>query len=182
VSGVPEAADEELIARFVNGADEAAFRLLYRRHAPFAFGMLCRLNGGREGDAADMLQEAWVRAAAALRGFRGEARFRTWLCGIALNCHREWHRARAKSREADVEEAGEPAAVADARRVDIDQVLRALPQLFLEVLVLHDVEGYTHEEIAGALAIEPGTSKTRLLRARRLFRARWSGGHTGGGR
>ena len=188
MSTAPAAPDDAaLIAHFLERGDQGSFRLLYRRHSPAVFGLLCRLNGGREADAADLLQEAWIRAAASLRGFRGRSRFRTWLCGIALNCHREWHRARGRETSLDTESLGDSGArpaqrAASPQGGQIAQVLQALPPPFLEVLVLHDVEGYTHEEIAEALAIEPGTSKSRLARGRRLFRKRWRGPDRGGER
>jgi RNA polymerase sigma-70 factor (ECF subfamily) len=175
-----EASDADLIARFLATRDAWAFRTLYRRHAPAVYGLLCRLTGGRESDAADVLQNAWIRAADRLATFRGDAQFRTWLTGIALNCYREWRRA-GRAREAAIDSDPGELSVPDrvtngVRAIDVAEIVNALPPHFREVLVLHDVEGCTHEDIAAALGIEPGTSKSRLSRARALFRAWWRHG------
>jgi RNA polymerase sigma-70 factor (ECF subfamily) len=170
------ASDEALVRSFLQEGDERAFRELYRRHSPAAYGLLCRLTGGREHDAAEVLQEAWIRAVRKLATFRGGSAFRTWLTGIAVNCYREWRRERARSVEAGDESVEAAAAWPEARQAEIEQVLHALPAPLAEALILHDVEGWTHEEIAGALAIEAGTSKSRLARARRLFRQWWRQG------
>lgn len=169
--------DAELIRRFVDGRDQVAFRELYRRHTPPVYGLLCRLTSGREIDAADLMLDAWIRAARKLSAFRGESQFRTWLTGIALNCYRE---SRRDAATAGAQQLSDAAADFDAlearvehRSADIEQVLWALPAHYREVLVLHDVDGYTHEDIGKALGIEPGTSKSRLSRARRLFRVWW---------
>lgn len=167
--------DTELIRQFLEARDETSFRELYARHTPPLYGLLCRLTGGRAGDASDVLQDAWTRAAAKLSAFRGESQFRTWLTGIALNCYREWRRT---LREPDEEAASTAQAAVDSRdhALDVERILATLPTSHREVLVLHDVEGYTHEEIARALGIEPGTSKSRLSRARQIFRSSWRAG------
>ena len=168
------ASDDELISRFVARGDESAFRELYRRHTPAAFGLLCRLTGGQDADAADLMQAAWVRAVRRLSEFRGASAFRTWLSGIAVNCYREWRRAEARRPAMpDSDALDQMAAPVDLRADDIAEVVRALPLPFRDVLVLHDIEGWTHDEIAHALGIEPGTSKSRLSRARALFRKWW---------
>jgi RNA polymerase sigma-70 factor (ECF subfamily) len=165
--------DEELIRRFVNRGDEGAFRALYARHSPAVYGLLRRLAGPAVSDADDALQDAWLRAATRLSSFRGESAFRTWLTGIALNCLRErWRRAQRIDERGDVSRL-ETHAPHNDHAVDVAEVLDTLSADHREVLVLHDVEGYTHEEIAGALGIETGTSKSRLSRARQLFRERW---------
>jgi RNA polymerase sigma-70 factor (ECF subfamily) len=165
-----EPADAVLIRRFVEG-DERSFVCLYRRHSPAVYGLLSRLVGPLQSDAGDLLQETWMRAAARLTAFRGDAQFRTWLSGIALNCYREWRRR--SDRHPHVE-LGDAVALTDRDPdPDIARVLEGLPAAFREVLVLHDIEGYTHDEIARLIEIEPGTSKSRLSRARELFRRRW---------
>jgi RNA polymerase sigma factor (sigma-70 family) len=164
--------DEVLIRRFRNG-DEEAFVCLYRRHSPSVFGVLSRLLGNSDGSAGDLLQEAWIRAAAGLGGFRGEAQFRTWLTGIALNCYREWRRHIRHDGSESLDDLEVPATNAEAD-ADVARILSRLPRAFREILVLHDVEGYTHQEIAALLDIEVGTSKSRLSRARETFRRRWA--------
>lgn len=170
-----ERGDDDLIRRFLDSRDEQAFRELYRRHTPAVYGLVCRLTGGRLADAADLVQTAWIRAAGKLAAFEGGSTFRTWLTGIAVNCYREWRRAAATRADAgrDGVEAGRVAAASDARTMDIAEVLARMPAALREVIVLHDVEGHTHAEIAAALEIETGTSKSRLSRARRMFRATW---------
>lgn len=166
--------DGELIRRIADGGDESAFRALYARHTPAVFGLLCRLVG-RAPDATDLMQETWLRAVRHLSLFRGQSAFRTWLTGIALNCYREWRRKHTRevpASDADVR----PARLARGDEIAaINQVLASLPYEHREAIVLHDIEGFTHEEIAAALEIEPGTSKSRLSRARRAFRERWEG-------
>jgi RNA polymerase sigma-70 factor (ECF subfamily) len=169
---VTDIGDHRLIERFLRGRDEAAFRELYRRHTPAVYGLICRLA---RAEADEILQEAWVRAATKLSEFRGESQFRTWLTGIAINCCREWRR-RTPHTGPRLEEIEEPSATPDEHSIDVERVLETIPAAFRDVLVLHDIEGMTHHEIAAALDIEAGTSKSRLSRAREMFRRRWRAG------
>ncbi len=173
--------DRELVAAFLANADEASFRRLYAAHAPRLYLSLLRLCGGRESEAEDLLQETWIRAAQGLRSFRWQSALSTWLYGIALNAWREAARARrgpGSFLDASREELME--AAADSRDgdaiLDLEQEVRRLPEGYREVLVLHDIEGHTHEEIAGLLGIAPGTSKSQLSRARGYLRNRLSAG------
>jgi RNA polymerase sigma-70 factor (ECF subfamily) len=162
--------DGILIRRVAQG-DEAAFVGLYRRHSPAIYGVLRRLVGKDQAAATDLLQDTWIRAASRLASFRGEAQFRTWLIGIAINCAREWRRVGWREQAGPQIESVAPAPSAYA--TDVERVLAGLPLAFREILVLHDIEGYTHDEIARLLHVEPGTSKSRLSRAREMFRRRW---------
>jgi len=167
--------DTELIRRFVDARDESAFRMLYARHTPAVYGLLRRLAGRAVSDADDALQDAWLRAAVNLAGFRGDSTFRTWLTGIALNCLRERRRrVQQVNADGDVDQLDVRTTRAD-RSLDVADVLETMSAMHRDVLVLHDVEGYTHEEISDVLGIEIGTSKSRLSRARQLFRERWRG-------
>lgn len=124
--------------------------------------------GGRRAEAEDALQDAWLRATPRLPEFRGESSLRTWLAGFVVNCCRE----RRRRREADAAPPNDPARddlVAD--RLDLERAIAALPDGHREVFVLHDLEGFTHEEIAARLGIVPGTSKSQLSRARSALRA-----------
>jgi RNA polymerase sigma-70 factor, ECF subfamily len=167
-----ERSDLELVERVLSRGDESAFRELYRRHSPVLFRLAVRLLGGSDSDAGDVLQEAWCRAFEGLRRFSGESSLRTWLGGVVVNCSREHIRTRAQSRSLPSAGLASPrAGPGPEREMDVRRALEALPEGFREVLVLHDVGGYTHEEIALALNIAPGTSKSQLSRARRALRS-----------
>ena len=115
-------------------------------------------------DAEDALQEAWLRAAGALARFDGRSRLRTWLVGIAINCARERLRARAGTSAVDPDELVLPPPSGDLR-VDLERALLALPEGFRAVVVLHDVWGHDHAEIAHMLGIEEATSRSQLARS-----------------
>ena len=174
----PDPEDEALVARFLADEDEAAFRALYRRHAPFLYRFLLRWTGG-EAEAQEGVQETWVRAIRGLSGFRGQSSLKTWLAGIAIRWSREDARRRGRL-VALPDEAPAAGPFPDrVERVDLERALAALPDGYREVLILHDVEGYTHEEAAELLGVEIGTSKSQLSRARRALRARLTGGDDG---
>jgi RNA polymerase sigma-70 factor, ECF subfamily len=165
--------DAGLAARILDHGDEAAFRVLYRRHTPAVYQFALRLVGGDEADAEDVVQDAWLRAMRALAGFRWKATFRTWLTGITLNRAREIRRKRGRSPEDGQPDALALAAVPAARhgdRLDLERAIAALPAGYRTVLVLHDVEGFTHEEIAERLGITSGGSKSQLFKARAKLR------------
>lgn len=125
--------------------------------------------------AEEVLQETWVRAVGSLPRFRWESSLRTWLTGIAIRCCREARRSRDAGEGHEVPGAlvAEPGTEA---RLDLDRALAELPPGRREVLLLHDVEGFTHAEIATLLEIDEGTSKSQLSRARRQMRRRLAGG------
>jgi RNA polymerase sigma factor (sigma-70 family) len=172
---VPEdGGDRELVGRFVTRRDEAAFRALYRRHTPALLGMAARLAGQQWTEVEDVVQEAWLRAAASLPAFRWESSLRTWLSGFVVNVWRERRRSPA-GLESAVDEGQEDAAPFEhVLRMDLERAVASLPEGFRAAIVLHDVEGFTHDQIAGQLGIEPGTSKSQLARARRALRAQLS--------
>jgi RNA polymerase sigma-70 factor (ECF subfamily) len=168
---VVDAEDRRLAGAVAESGDEAAFRALYHRHTPALYRLALRLGGGDESWAEELVQRAWIRAVEGLGGFAWRSAFRTWLSGIAVNCAREqWRVSRASpevewSSDSAAAPAGDPGL-----RVDLERAIGRLPQGYRQVFVLHDVEGYTHEEIAGMLGIEPGTSKSQLFQARRQLR------------
>lgn len=150
--------------------DEAAFRALYAEHTAALYLLALRLTGNR-GDADDVVQETWLRAAVRDDRLREAASPRAWLAAILINCSREQRRTR---RGATVVDEGADAP-AHGTRLDLESALRALPDGFREVLVLHDVEGHTHEEIAVLLGIDSGTSRSQLSRARERLRRNLEG-------
>ena len=167
--------DRRLVTDYLKRRDEGAFRALYRRHTPMLYAVVLRLLGGSEPDAEDIVQETWVRAAEKFDDFRGDSTLKTWLTGIAINCARNRRRklARDQAREGVVAEMPVPAPIDRAiDPVDMRRAVDALPDGYREVLLLHDVMGYTHDEVASMLGIESGTSKSQLSRARSSMR-RW---------
>ena len=169
--------DRLLVARFVESRDEAAFRALYRRHAGFLYRFLLRLSGGDTSAAEEGVQETWIRAAQGLAGFAWRSSLKTWLAGIAIRWWRETRRAAGRETElpAEASLAVAPAVRREIDRVDLERALAALAPGYRRVLLLHDVEGYTHEEVAELTGIDVGTSKSQLSRARSALRARLSG-------
>ena len=165
------------LAELVLGGDEGAFRLLYRRHSPRLYLLVLRLLGGAEADAEDVVQETWLKATERLNTFRWEASFGSWLSAIGLNVARELIRRRGKREEQWSEETEIAGAVPREKvdPLDLERAIRGLPQGYRTVLLLHDVEGYRHEEIAEKLGITAGTSKSQLFHARRAMRAALGG-------
>ena len=166
--------DRATIARVLDG-DAAAERELYERHVDRVYRMAYRMAGDAEL-AREFTQDTFVRAFDRLATFRGEAAFSTWLGSIAISVTLTGLRQRKRrwDREIDLETV-EPVAV---RRESLEPDLRrrlfeaidALPEGYRAVLVLHELEGYTHEEIGALLDIDPGTSKAQLFRARAKLR------------
>ena len=174
--------DEDLVAAYLSALDEGAFRDLYRRHTPALWRVALRMASGAEEEAGDVVQETWLRAVRQLPGFRWESSLRTWLVSIALNCAHEHNRRAGRWTSVEDVEAAMPGGLsmesapsggpASVDTVDLARAIDALPQGYRSVLVLHDIEGYTHAEIGEALGIEPGTSKSQLHRARAWVRGR----------
>jgi RNA polymerase sigma-70 factor (ECF subfamily) len=171
---------DRALAEQVLAGDELAFRQLYRRHTPRLFLLVLRLVGGIEADAEDVVQETWLKAVERLDGFRWEAAFGSWLTAIGLNVARESLRRRGRRREVDLpvehDDVPAPAPLAALDPVDLERAIRTLPEGYRTVLVLHDVEGYRHEEIAERLGVTAGTSKSQLFHARRALRVALGGG------
>ena len=164
--------DRALVADFLATRSEASFLRLYDRHADAVYRFAARLAGGPLPEAADIAQDAWMDAIASLPSFAWRSALRTWLCGVVLNRWREACRRRERDRREGLTLVEPlPAATTDPLlRLRLDNALARLPDGYREVLVLHDLEGYTHEEIAGAFGIAEGTSKSQLHRARRALR------------
>jgi RNA polymerase sigma-70 factor (ECF subfamily) len=164
-----EPSDRELVSRILEHNEERAFRLLHRRYTPRLTRLAHNLVADHLIDPDDLVQETWIRAAAKLSGFQWRAALITWLSGILVNLVREAHRARGEIRfiELSDDTAAWPAPPDATDRLELQRAVDSLAPGHRAVLVLHDVDGYTHEEIAEMLDIAPGTSKSQLCRARR---------------
>lgn len=167
--------DQSLVAR-VLGGDRIAARELYDAHVNRVFSLAYRLCGEEE-QARDLVQEAFIRVFAQLPGFRGDASLSTWVHRVTMSVF--WNlkrRDRKHGRECAMELA---ASVADERTTEADPDLKqrlhdaieALAPIYRVTLVMHDVEGFTHSDIAHATGVAVGTSKSRLSLARAQLRA-----------
>jgi RNA polymerase sigma-70 factor (ECF subfamily) len=168
--GDAEAADVALAA----SGDARAFERLYRRHVPKVHSLVRRMLDADEAD--DLTQDVFVRAWTKLSTFRGEAAFGTWLHRLAVNvilARRKTvgtERARLDDRERAMDEVIGPQRAVPEDEVDFEAAISRLPDGARQVFVLHDVEGYTHEEIGRMLGVVPGTSKSQLHHARMALR------------
>ena len=163
--------------------DRSAFERLYRAHVRRIFAVIWRLLGGQEARAEELTQEAFVKAWQALPGFRGDSAFSTWLHRLAVNTALMDLRANAKSDQQELgdielEQFSAPARSRSAQ-IDLEQAVQSLPPRARAVLLLYDVEGWTHQEIADQLGMAVGSSKAQLHRARGLLRQRLEGHDNG---
>lgn len=165
----------ELVRRAQAG-DPEAFGMLYRAHVGRIHALCLRLSG-ESGAAEDLTQDVFIRAWESLASFRGESALASWLHRLAVNVFLGHRRAEGR-RERRVLTMADPGLAERARessppgeRLDLEQAIATLPERARLVFVLHDIEGYQHEEIAAMSGIAAGTSKAQLFRARRLLRA-----------
>jgi len=146
---------------------------LYRAHAARVYTVVRRLAGD-DALAEDLAQDAWIRAFRKLHLFRGDASFGTWMYRLATNT--ALNRLRRRGRRDEVEQEAEltsPATDLDEAVINqrlLAEALDRLPPGYRRVLVLHDLEGHTHEEIGELLGVAPGTSKSQLHKARARMR------------
>ena len=167
------ATDTLTIRRAING-DESALRALWVEHAPRIDAVVRRLVGDAD-QAADIAQEVWIQIFRALPSWRGDSQFSTWAHRIAVN--RTLNALRSVRRLAKLETVMEEDTVSVDHDMDriflaqsIDEAVQKLSPGARTVFVLHDVEGYTHEEIAKELGITAGGSKSQLFKARAKLR------------
>ena len=161
--------DQALIRRFLAG-EELAFRQLYERHTPRLRMTLLRLVAGVDHDADDLVQDTWLSACRGMRSFRGDALFSTWLTSIGVRAALAHLGRRIGTETEFLEEVSTEIEPALTASLDVDRALGRLSDRQRIVVVLHDIEGFTHEEIAGQLGIAVGTSKVTLFRARAVLR------------
>jgi RNA polymerase sigma factor (sigma-70 family) len=169
-------ADDALV-RAAAGGDVAAFEALYRQHVRRIHAVVWRLIGGVDARAEELTQEAFVRAWQSLPKFRFESTFATWLHRLAVNTGLMDMRARRDSEDrenggnalAEIRVVDHAARTAELQ-VDLEAAVAMLPPRARAVLILHDIEGWKHHEIAAELGMAVGSSKAQLHRARSLLR------------
>jgi RNA polymerase sigma-70 factor (ECF subfamily) len=165
-----EHADEDLLAALRAG-DAAAFELLYRRQVRWLYALALRLTC-RPSEAEELTQEVFVRAWQARASFASHDHFRHWLRRVLVN---EWINATRRHRPLALDEEGEGATLAGrpatpGLRIDLERALAMLSPRLRAVLLLFDLHGLEHAEIAELLGMTAGASKVQLHRARRRLR------------
>lgn len=167
--------DRDLVDSVIRNGDERAFAALYARHTPALYGLALRLAGGADADAQDIVHDAWVRAVSRFAEFEWRSALATWLCGFVVRRWRELARQQRRDESAPIDD--DVAGIEDTQlegtfdRLMLERAVAGLAPGYRAVLVLHDVHGYTHDEIGTLLGIQDGTSKSQLARARRALRS-----------
>jgi RNA polymerase sigma-70 factor (ECF subfamily) len=167
--------------RRAQAGDVDAFEVLYREHSGRVYALCVRLKGGDRSDATELMQDVFVKAWRRLETFRGDCAFGSWLHRLAVNTMLENVRSdrRRTARVLSMEDTSLlPGAARSSGidlKMDMEEAVASLPRGARLAFVLHDVEGYQHQEIAEQLSVSVGTVKAQLHRARRLLRARLEG-------
>ena len=164
--------DLHLLDKFLDARSESSFRDLYRAITPRLYPMAMRLSGGDSVTSDEMIQDMWVRAIRKIESFERRSSVMTWMTGILINVNREMARIEYRNTEMDEEANNMP--VLNLNRelmaIDIEKAIASLPGGYRQILVLHDVEGFRHKDIAEMLQINEGTSKSQLFQARKAMR------------
>lgn len=169
----PTAVDDGPLVRSARDGDRRAFEALYRRHVGRVYGLCLRLTG-HIANAEELTQDAFVRAWSSLDSYRGDAAFGTWLYRLTANVvidhqrkQRSWFSRFSSIDDESFIEMGHEIAHGDRR--DLEAAIAKLPKGARQVFVLHDIEGWQHDEIAEKTGTAVGTCKAQLHRARKLL-------------
>ena len=163
-----------IIGRAQNG-DVDAFELIYNEHSGRVYALCLRLMGGEQTAATELMQDVFVRAWKNLGQFRGESAFSSWLHRLAVNAMLENARSdkRRVARVLAMEDTSQIGAFSPGDspelRIDLERAIARLPEGARMAFVLHDIEGFQHQEIAAQLGIAVGTVKAQLHRAHKLL-------------
>jgi RNA polymerase sigma-70 factor (ECF subfamily) len=175
---------DHALVRAAGLGDTRAFEQLYRLHVRRVHAVVWRLAGCQPARAEDLVQEAFIRAWQALPAFRYESAFATWRHRLAVNTALMDLRSRAGGEDRETDDAAleylptqDTAGHRLREQMDLERAVATLPERARAVLVLHDIEGWKHEEIASELGMAVGSSKAQLHRARNLLRQRLGEDH-----
>jgi RNA polymerase sigma-70 factor, ECF subfamily len=176
----PALDDQQALVESARRGDPSAHRALYDTHVERVYRLTYRL-AGRDDMARELTQDTFVRAFAGLAGYRGDCAFGTWLHTIAVSVtlNELKRRKRQRMREAPLDDAMTITHRTPVRdpllRDRLAEAVNALPEGCRAVFMMHDAEGFTHDEIGAALGISAGTSKAQLSRARAKLRIALAG-------
>ncbi len=162
--------DDLLVTKFLKSGSEEAFTHLYEKHIADLDRTAMLLCNHNKDLARDCLQETWIVVVRKLPGFKWNSTLKTWMTAILINIVRRQSVKEQRHTYRELQPEDEISAASNVEWMDLSEAVSKLPLGYREVLILHDVEGYTHKEIAGMLEIAEGTSKSQLFNARRLVR------------
>jgi RNA polymerase sigma-70 factor, ECF subfamily len=165
--------DDIALVEACRRGEQRAMEVLYHRYKRRVYGLVTRIVGPVDSD--EVAQEVFVRIYRGLAKFRGDSQLSTWIYRLAVNAALSHATRRARHGVADEEQVAELAAPAEARSDPrlaerVETALASLPAGYRAVLVLHDVEGLSHEECAAIMGCRVGTSKSQLHKARARMR------------
>ena len=176
-AGEVNSADLELVER-IRAGDGAAFEVLYRQHATRLYNLASRMIGAK-GEADDLLQDIFLLAYRKMASFRGESSLGTWLYRLAMNHCLDVLRNRQTRMGQRTDSLDEPDAMpvtspvpvlSAVSRIDLERAIQALPPACRAAFLLHDVEGFGHQEVGAMLGVSEGTSKSQVHKARMRIR------------
>ncbi len=172
-----KSADLELVER-IRGGDGSAFEAVYRQHATRLYNLANRMTGAK-GEADDLLQDIFLLAYRKIASFRGESSLGTWLYRLAMNHCLDVLRNRQTRMGQQTDSMDEPDAAPVASpvpvlsavsRIDLERAIQTLPPACRAAFLLHDVEGFGHQEVGAMLGVSEGTSKSQVHKARMRIR------------
>jgi RNA polymerase sigma-70 factor, ECF subfamily len=166
--------EEEFVLQAKAGS-HAAFEVLYRMHLGRVYGICMRILSDRSR-AEDVTQKIFIHAWIKLPSFRGDSRFSSWLYRLSVNMLFDELKLAGRNNNPDIR--GDEMGLTDVPsldpgpglRLDLNHAIDSLPRQARLIFIMHDVSGFTHEEIAQAMKLAPGTCKAQLSRARRILR------------
>lgn len=173
-----KSADLELVER-IRAGDGPAFETMYRQHATRLYNLASRMSGAG-GEADDLLQDIFLLAYRKLGSFRGESTLGTWLYRLAMNHCLDVLRNRQTRMSHQTDSLDEPDAIPVAarlpvlgavNRIDLERAIEGLPPACRAAFLLHDVEGFGHQEVGTMLGVTDGTSKSQVHKARMRIRS-----------
>jgi RNA polymerase sigma-70 factor (ECF subfamily) len=183
--GDVRSADLDLVGRIRSG-DGLAFEALYKQHSTRLYNLASRMMGAH-GEADDLLQDIFLLAYRKIGSFRGESSLGTWLYRLAMNHCLDVLRNRQTRMGQQTDSLDEPDAIPVASRVpvvgavsriDLERAIASLPPACRAAFLLHDVEGFGHQEVGTMLGISEGTSKSQVHKARMRIRSYLAHGTT----
>ena len=169
--------DHYLVHQFLLDRSETSFLEIYRSLTPALYSTALRLTSNDIPVAEDLVQDVWIVCVQKIENFQFKSAFKTWLTGILINISKKRFSTELHS-EQYIEEKNETIVSPSQNQentIDIEKALESLPLGYRKILVLHDIEGYKHREIAEMFNISAGTSKSQLYQARKALKKKLEG-------